>query len=217
MLVNVVGLVGGGEDLGFVEIVDAQRLQHLRLHEVADAALGHDGDGDGVHDARDDLRVCHAGNAAGGADVRGYALQCHDGAGASVLGDLGLLRGDDVHDDAAFEHLGQAALDGNGAGLNRHWLEPHEVTMSPPEADRHDDAAFEHLGQAAPDGNGIGLDCHLGATSRWVQYTRKGNRGQGTRTIKGLSVSGLLMVWWLLCLGFDRLACGFIYSVTPRI
>ena len=153
MLIDVVRLVGGGEDLRFVEVVDAQLLQHLGLHEVADAALGHDGDGDGVHDAGDDLRVRHAGNAAGGADVRGHALQSHDGAGAGVLGDLGLLRGDDVHDDAALEHLGQAALDGNSAGL----------------------------------------DCHRGATSRWVQYTRKGKRGQGTRTIKGFqrSINGV--------------------------
>ena len=46
-----------------------------------------------------------------GADVGGHALECHDGDGAGILGDLGLLGGDDVHDDAALEHLGEAALD----------------------------------------------------------------------------------------------------------
>jgi hypothetical protein len=43
VLVDVVGLVGGGEDLGLVDEVDADILQHLRLDEVADAGLGHDG------------------------------------------------------------------------------------------------------------------------------------------------------------------------------
>src|SRR5690606_32869786 len=36
---------------------------------------------------------------------------------SGVLGDLGLLRGDDVHDDAALEHLGHASLDAGGAHL----------------------------------------------------------------------------------------------------
>ena len=55
------------------------------------------------------------GLAAGGADVGRHALERHHGDGAGVLGDPGLLGGDDVHDDAALEHLGEAALDGEGA------------------------------------------------------------------------------------------------------
>ena len=51
-----------------------------------------------------------------GADVGGHPLQRHDGDGAGVLGDLRLLGGDDVHDDAALELLGHAALDAVGAG-----------------------------------------------------------------------------------------------------
>ena len=39
--------------------------------------------------------------------------------GAGVLGDLGLLGRDHVHDDAALEHLGQPALDAEGAGRSR--------------------------------------------------------------------------------------------------
>jgi hypothetical protein len=41
----------------------------------------------------------------------GHALEGHDGHGAGVLGDLGLFGVDDVHDDAATQHVGQAALD----------------------------------------------------------------------------------------------------------
>src|SRR5688500_6746743 len=50
------------------------------------------------------------------ADVSGIPLEGHDGDGPGVLGDLGLLRRDDVHDHAALELLGHAALDAVGAG-----------------------------------------------------------------------------------------------------
>ena len=56
-----------------------------------------------------------------GADVGRHPLERHHRDGAGVLGDLGLLGGDDVHDDAALEHLGHAALDAGGAGLGRCW------------------------------------------------------------------------------------------------
>jgi hypothetical protein len=116
VLVDVVGLVGGGEHLALVHVVDADGLQDLGLDEVADAGLGHDGDGDGALDVADEARVRHAGHAALGADVGGDALQRHHGAGAGLLGDARLLGGDHVHDDAAAEHLGQADLDGEGGG-----------------------------------------------------------------------------------------------------
>ncbi len=53
-------------------------------------------------------------DAALGADVGRDALERHDGDGAGVLGDLRLLGRDDVHDDAALEHLGHAALHARG-------------------------------------------------------------------------------------------------------
>ena len=64
--------------------------------------------------------IAHAGNAAGGADVGRDALEGHDGTGPGILGDLGVLGGNDVHDDAAFEHLGKAFLGGPGGGLGGH-------------------------------------------------------------------------------------------------
>ena len=56
-LVDVVRLVGGGEDLGLVDVVDLEGLEHLRLGEVPDAGLGHDRDGHRLLDALD-----HAGS-----------------------------------------------------------------------------------------------------------------------------------------------------------
>ena len=102
--VNMVRVVGGGEDLALVDIVD---LNGLGLHKVADAALGHNRDGYRLLDAPDHLRVAHAGDAARGPDIGGDALQGHDGAGPRSLGDFGLLRCGHIHDHAALEHLGQ--------------------------------------------------------------------------------------------------------------
>ena len=61
--------------------------------------------------AVDHVGVAHPRDAALGADVGGDPLERHHGDRAGVLGDLGLLGGDDVHDHAALEHLGHAALD----------------------------------------------------------------------------------------------------------
>ena len=110
VLVDVVDLVGRREDFRLVDVVDAQRLEHLRLDEVADARLGHHRDGHRVHDPDDHRRVAHARDAAGGANVGRHALERHHGDGTGILGDLCLLGRDDVHDHAALEHLGQALL-----------------------------------------------------------------------------------------------------------
>ncbi len=120
VLVDVVGLVGRREDLRLVDVVDAQRLQDLRLDEVADAGLGHDRDGDGLHDAHDHRRVAHARHAARRPDVGRHALEGHHRDGAGILGDARLVGRDDVHDDAALEHLGEALLGRPGGGLYGH-------------------------------------------------------------------------------------------------
>src|SRR3954451_7363506 len=44
VLVDVVVLVGRGQDLGLVDVVDAERLEDLGFDEVADAGLRHDRD-----------------------------------------------------------------------------------------------------------------------------------------------------------------------------
>ena len=123
-LVDVELLVGGRQHLGLVDVVDAERLQDLRLHEMADARLRHDRDRDGLLDLLDLGGVGHAGDAAVATDVGGNPLERHDGARAGVLGDLRLVGGGDVHDDAALEHLGQAGLHGEAAGLALHGVSP---------------------------------------------------------------------------------------------
>jgi len=78
---------------------------------VADAALGHDGNVHGGHDLTDFFRGGHAGYSAFGADLGGHALEGHDGYGAGLFGDGGLLGVGDVHDDAALEHFGEAGFE----------------------------------------------------------------------------------------------------------
>ena len=84
-------LVGRGQDLGLVDVVDLERLQHLRLGEVADPGLRHDRDRHRLLDPLDHRRVGHARHAAVAADVGGHALERHHRAGAGVLGDPRLL------------------------------------------------------------------------------------------------------------------------------
>jgi hypothetical protein len=116
-LVDVVRRVGRRQHLGLVDVVDLERLQDLRLDEVADPRLGHDGDRHRLLDLDDLVRIGHAGDAALGPDVRRDALERHDGHGAGFLGDPSLLRRGHVHDHPALEHLGEAALDAHRPDL----------------------------------------------------------------------------------------------------
>ena len=116
-LVDVVGLVGRGQDLGLVDVVDLEGLQDLGLGEVADPRLRHHRDRHRLLDLLDHPRVRHPGDAAVAADVGGDALERHHGAGAGRLGDAGLLGVGDVHDHAALEHLGEAGLEAEGGVL----------------------------------------------------------------------------------------------------
>jgi hypothetical protein len=114
----VVRLVRGREDLGLVDVVHVERLEHLRLDEMADAHLGHHRDRDGLLDALDHRGVAHARDAAVAAYVRRYALERHHRGRTGGLRQLRLLGRDHVHDHAALEHLGEACLDSEGAGLH---------------------------------------------------------------------------------------------------
>ena len=116
VLIDVVSFVGGSEDFGFVDVVDAEFLQDLRFGKMSDAALGHHGDRDGGHDLADFFGRGHACDSAFGADLRGDALEGHDGDGSGFFGDGGLLGGGDIHDDAAFEHFGEAGFEAEGCG-----------------------------------------------------------------------------------------------------
>ena len=118
VLVDVVLVVGRRQHFGFVDEVDAERLQRLRLGQVTDAHLGHDRDRHRVHDPRDQLEVAHARDAAVAARISaGIRSSAITATAPGLLGDQRLLGRHDVHDDAALEHLRQTALDRDGPGL----------------------------------------------------------------------------------------------------
>ena len=121
-LVDVVLFVGRGEDFGLVDVVNVQGLEYLGFGEVADAGLGHDRNGHARLDRLDHLGVTHARDAPVATDVRGHSLEGHHRDRARVLGDLGLLGVDDVHDYAAAQHVREAPLDEgrtNNRGISR--------------------------------------------------------------------------------------------------
>ena len=111
VLVDVVAVVGRREHLGLVDVVDLEVLQHLRLDEVADPGLRHHRDRHGLDDRGDQVGIAHPRDTALRPDVGRDALERHHRDRAGVLGDLRLLGGDDVHDDAALQHVRETALD----------------------------------------------------------------------------------------------------------
>ena len=70
--------IGRGEHLGLIDVVDAERLEDLRLDEVTNPGLGHHRDRGDVLDAFDHRRIAHAGNATVGADIGRHTLERHD-------------------------------------------------------------------------------------------------------------------------------------------
>lgn len=116
VLVNVVGVVGGGEDFTFVDEVNFESFEDLGFYEVTDAALGHHGDGDGFFDAEDHFGVGHAGDSAILADVSRDTLEGHDGDGSGIFGNPGLFGVDNIHNDSTFEHFGEADFFSPGFG-----------------------------------------------------------------------------------------------------
>ena len=115
-LIDVVGIIGRGQHLRLINKVHPEGLQYLGLGKVSDAGLRHDRDRDGRLDTFDHVRVGHARDSTLRSDIGGHTFEGHDGDGAGVLSDARLIRGDDIHDDPALEHVGHAALDAGRAG-----------------------------------------------------------------------------------------------------
>ncbi|CAB4940446.1 unannotated protein [freshwater metagenome] len=140
-------LVGRGQHLGLVDVVDAERLKDLRFSEVTDAGLRHDRDRRDRLDALDHLGIAHTSHAAVATDVGRNALKCHDGNGAGIFGDTSLLGVNDVHDDATLEHVGESAL--------------HELRTCFPHGLRMDDVlGLRCLFRCGLGDRGL-FDCHL--------------------------------------------------------
>merc|ERR1712098_982355 len=115
-LLDVEFIVRRSQDLALVHIINSQSLEDLAFDEVSYSCLGHDGDGDSGLNLFDQLGVRHASNATVLADVGGNSFEGHDGAGTGFFGDASLLGVDDIHDDAALEHLSETGFDGEGGG-----------------------------------------------------------------------------------------------------
>ncbi len=109
-LVDVVGFVGRGQHFGLIDEINAERFEDLGFDEVTDPNLGHNRDRADRLDFLDHLRITGSGDASIAADPAGNPLKGHNGAGTRVFGDFGLLDVHDIHDHAALQHFGQAAL-----------------------------------------------------------------------------------------------------------
>ena len=109
-------LVGGGEHLGFVDVINAKCFKNLRFDKVTDAGLRHNGNRHRSLDSLDHLGVTHAGDSAVNANICRNPLKRHDGTRTSILCNPSLLRIDYIHDDSTAEHLGESTLDELGAG-----------------------------------------------------------------------------------------------------
>jgi hypothetical protein len=104
----VILVVGRGEHFALVDKIDTQGFQDACFHKVADAAFGHHGDAHRSLYSFNHLGIGHSRNSAVGTDIRGNPFQSHNGGGAGILGDFGLVGGHHIHDDAAFEHFSQS-------------------------------------------------------------------------------------------------------------
>mmetsp|Transcript_7600 Transcript_7600/g.23045 ORF Transcript_7600/g.23045 Transcript_7600/m.23045 type:complete len:342 (-) Transcript_7600:40-1065(-) len=110
VLVDVVHFVSRGQHFRLIDVVHANRFQDLGLHKVPDSGLGHNWDRNGVDDTLDHLRIRHSCYFTVLSDICWDPLQGHDSTGTSLLCNLRLFRRNDVHDNAALEHLRQADL-----------------------------------------------------------------------------------------------------------
>ncbi|KFM93974.1 hypothetical protein DJ90_6509 [Paenibacillus macerans] len=100
-----------GQHFALVQVVYPQRFKNFRFYVVTDPGFRHDRNGNDLYYFFDNRRVRHPGDAAGCPYIRRNPLQRHDGGSPGRFGDLGLLGVHNVHDDAAFLHLGHASLD----------------------------------------------------------------------------------------------------------
>src|SRR5215813_10096767 len=110
LFVDVMLLVGGGQDLALIDEIHAQRFEDLGFDKMADADFCHHGNSNCGHDFSNSFWRGHSSNAAFGPDVGGHSLECHDRNSAGFLGYQRLLGSSNVHYHATLEHFGQTGL-----------------------------------------------------------------------------------------------------------
>src|SRR5579872_4736846 len=99
-----------GQDFTFVDAIDTEFFQNLRLDKMPYTGFSHDGDGDGFDDLNNEFRVRHTSNPAMKANIRWDTLERHYSASSGIFSDLCLIGSHDIHNHAAFEHGWQSAL-----------------------------------------------------------------------------------------------------------
>src|SRR5579864_6178841 len=77
VFVDMEVLIGGSQDFGLIDAVDANGLENFGFDKVPDAALRHNGNSDSLFNLDDEFGVAHASNATLRSNVGGHALQCH--------------------------------------------------------------------------------------------------------------------------------------------
>mmetsp|Transcript_10163 Transcript_10163/g.61876 ORF Transcript_10163/g.61876 Transcript_10163/m.61876 type:complete len:277 (-) Transcript_10163:528-1358(-) len=110
VLVDVMHVISGREDLRLIDVIYANGFQNLGFHKVTDTRLGHDRDSHGFLDFLDHGRVAHACHSPLLPDVRWHAFQCHHCNSTGFLRNACLFDVDNVHDDPTLEHLGESDL-----------------------------------------------------------------------------------------------------------
>jgi hypothetical protein len=102
LFVDVVSLVSRRQNLRFINIIDSDSFQDLRLNEMTDAHLRHYRDSDRVHDLQDQFRITHPRYASVSPDISRNPFQRHYCDCASLLSNPGMFGRHDVHDHATF-------------------------------------------------------------------------------------------------------------------
>ena len=108
---NVIKRVSGCEDFRFINHVNAQCFENSSFFIVSNTSLGHDRDTGGFDDSLNEIRVTHASNTSICTDVCGYALESHYTRCTRIFCNMGLLRCNNVHNDAAFLHFSKSTLE----------------------------------------------------------------------------------------------------------
>ncbi|CAB5015400.1 unannotated protein [freshwater metagenome] len=92
---------------------------------MANTGLCHYGNTYGIHNGVDHVGIRHARHPTLCANIGRDPLKSHYSYSAGILGNLGLFYVDDIHNDAALEHVGHPTLD--SAGTSHCLLVAHDA------------------------------------------------------------------------------------------
>jgi len=126
VFVDVMRFVSRGKHFRFVDIIHADGFQNLGFDKMPNAAFCHDGNGDRIHDLKNELRIAHARHAAISPDICRHPFECHYCHCTGIFSDTGMFGSDYIHDHATLEHLCQAFFHRKCCYLCFHSTKPPE-------------------------------------------------------------------------------------------